>query len=84
MVEGAVGRARVIPPRSAGENAHGKVNTEILDYRGSINAYLDELSVVWICDWPRQIDALVDLEADGWEIYSQRGEYVCVTRVSAR
>ncbi len=65
-------------------NLDGKVNTEILDYRGSINAYLDELSVVWICDWPRQIDALVDLEADGWEIYSQRGEYVCVTRVSER
>ena len=61
-------------------NLDGKVNSEVLEFEGTIDEYLQERSIEWVCDWPRQLEDLLGEDLEHWELVAAQGEYACIHR----
>lgn len=66
--------------RPATVNLDGKVNNEILTFDGTPDEYLQERSIEWMCDWPRQVADYLGVARDNWVEIAEKGEYICISR----
>ena len=63
-------------------NLDGKVNPEVLDFKGTVHEYLLGRSILWVCDWPRQLQDFLGDDLESWEIVASEGDYSCALRRS--
>ena len=66
--------------RPATVNLDGKVNNEVLIFDGTTDEYLQERSIEWMCDWPRQLQDYLGAARDNWVEIAAKGEYICISR----
>jgi hypothetical protein len=63
-------------------NLDGKVNIDALRRRDDMAAYLSEMDVHWLCDWPNYVKQYLgpDPESTGWKLAGRRGNFRCYHR----
>jgi len=63
-------------------NMDGKVNPEVLDYRGHAWDYLDKHKIRWFVDWPVYVERILgdDPAAHGWKQVGRRANFLLYRR----
>jgi hypothetical protein len=62
-------------------NMDGKVNPEVLAYRGHAWDYLSERKIRWFVDWPVYVERVLgDPTAHGWKLVGRRANFLLYQR----
>lgn len=65
-------------------NLDGKVNPLVPKRKGGIEEYLRNREINWLCDWPSELEKIIESGDNNWEVVGNNSTVTCLKRVSGQ